>query len=47
MAAPCAALVAPIAADYDAWESWVTGTLLRAYADCAAKHDAIVAAWPK
>ena len=47
LAQPCDKLVAPSALDYDVWQSWVTGTVLPAYATCAQRHASAVAAWPK
>ena len=47
LAAPCDVLTAPTELDYDAWLSWVTQSVLPAYATCAKRHVATVAAWPK
>lgn len=47
LAQPCDDLPAPPADDYDAWLTWVTQTVLPAYAKCAARHGAVVKAWPK
>lgn len=47
LAAPCDTLTGPSAPDYDVWQAWVVGTVLPAYAVCAARHNATVKAWPK
>ena len=47
LAAPCRIPDAPAAADYDAWQEWVMGDVLKALGECAAKHRKIVEAWPQ
>ena len=34
------------AADYDAWQAWMMGPVLRALGDCATRHRKTVEAWP-
>lgn len=47
LAEPCATLTAPEVLDFDVWMLWVQGEVLRAYGECAVRHRATVAAWPK
>ncbi|WP_147384077.1 hypothetical protein [Noviherbaspirillum sedimenti] len=47
LTAPCATLTGPDALDYDVWQEWIVGTVLRAYGECAARHRKTVDAWPK
>lgn len=47
LAAPCEIPAAPAAADYDAWQAWIEGPMIRAFSDCAIRHRETVAAWPR
>ena len=47
LAEPCPRIPDPPAGSYDAWQDWMQGQVLQAYGLCAARHAAIVAAWPK
>jgi hypothetical protein len=47
LAKPCDQLQKPGAPDYDVWQLWTQDMVLKAYADCAARHAATVKAWPK
>lgn len=47
LAAPCALPAGPALPDYDEWQAWVEGPLMRAFADCAIRHRETVAAWPR
>lgn len=42
-----ARLVLWLTADYDAWQEWVMGDVLKALGECAAKHRKTVEAWPQ
>lgn len=46
LAAPCPEVPKPDSPDYDVWQAWAI-SLLRQYADCAARHAKTVQAWPK
>lgn len=46
LAEPCPALVAPDTLDFDAWQAWMVD-VLQQYSECAIRHRATVAAWPK
>lgn len=49
LAAPCPAIPDPPQApgSYDDWQVWLQEQVLVAYAICAARHRATVAAWPR
>ena len=47
LAAPCPDIPYPDKSDYDAWLSWITGTVLPLYSDCKLRQKAIVNQWPK
>lgn len=49
LAAPCPEIPDPpqAPASYDDWQVWVQDQVLVAYGVCAARHRAVVEAWPK
>lgn len=47
LAEPCPTLTAPEVLDFDVWMEWVQDVVLREYGNCAIRHRATVAAWPK
>lgn len=49
LAAPCPVIPDPpqAPASYDDWQVWLQEHVLVAYAICAARHRATVAAWPR
>ncbi|WP_430795418.1 hypothetical protein [Achromobacter spanius] len=49
LAAPCPEIPDPPQdpASYDDWQVWLQDVVLVAYAACAVRHQATVAAWPR
>lgn len=47
LAQPCPALTEPPVGSYDLWQDWMQNEVLRKYGLCAARHAAIVTAWPR
>lgn len=47
LARPCPVIPEFQGGDYDMFQAWVQDPVLRLYGECAARHKATVAAWPK